>query len=397
MSTPRALADAFVAVLRDPNSTKDAAEEAAGEMFRSVVSADPIDRDDALSIVASAIEIEHPMRAGLAAITGGAIVERGGTASILLRPLIERLPDIMRTANRLYERIGEAMPPEVEGQDEEPESEHSILYCGRPVPDAISEQVAAEYPQEANAVNALTMWCLPLIACLARSADLRRQAARTDLLDLARSLEENDGNVGFLRQMLRVLDNEPLLVLHPGERAGYECRISGISSNFQLHTLLADALIREEPAPSKSGGLLAKLFGAKGQTPSTSRWLTGTRPSDAIVAVAKGNGPQKIGETSLGVWNLYNWQGLSTDGILNEDAEGRGSWIWNEGCPADIEKFDGVRTVLLGKPAYTRTWSTTRDFGGLMASLVVERTLTEVEVDERLRRISSAERPIRKQ
>ena len=124
---------------------------------------------------------------------------------------------------------------------------------------------------------------------------------------------------------------------------------------------------------------------------------TGTRPSDAIVAVAKGNGPQKIGETSLGVWNLYNWQGLSTDGILNEDAEGRGSWIWNEGCPADIEKFDGVRTVLLGKPAYTRTWSTTRDFGGLMASLVVERTLTEVEVDERLRRISSAERPIRKQ
>ncbi len=34
--------------------------------------------------------------------------------------------------------------------------------------------------------------------------------------------------------MMQVLDDEPILVLHPGKGKGYRVRISGLADNFQL-------------------------------------------------------------------------------------------------------------------------------------------------------------------
>ncbi len=68
-----------------------------------------------------------------------------------------------------------------------------------------------------------------------------------------------------IRKLLQILDNEELIVLHPALRRGYRVRISGIGDNFQLHTLLADALIGD-PAQG---------------------WLPGERPDPVVVAAAR--------------------------------------------------------------------------------------------------------------
>ena len=118
-----------------------------------------------------------------------------------------------------------------------------------------------------------------------------------------------------LDKMLGVLDDEELVALHSEQQRGYVIRIAGISDNFQLHTLLADALIGD-PAQG---------------------WLTGERPDPRAVALSR-NAPYDGREhvTVHGPFNLLNWFGLKADGKLPEGTENHDSWIWNEGVPADI-------------------------------------------------------------
>lgn len=140
---------------------------------------------------------------------------------------------------------------------------------------------------------------------------------------------------------MQVLGDEPVLVLHPEEGKGFEVRISGLADDFQLHTLLADALID----PPEDG------------------WITGRRPSEAEVEAARG-GPIPM--------------------------DGAAFWVCNEGVPADIPEFDGRRVVLLGRPPYERSWSPGRKFPDMTGDLRVERVLPTVEVRDLLGRVAAA-------
>ncbi|MFC9896890.1 hypothetical protein ACFVMC_24665 [Nocardia sp. NPDC127579] len=136
--------------------------------------------------------------------------------------------------------------------------------------------------------------------------------------------------------VLKVLDDEPLVVLHRETGTGYRLRMSGMGDNFQLHTLLADALI--------GGG-----------------HLPGEAPQPEAVAAcidAEGMVP------SYGAFNF-----VSPDG----------SWIWNEGTPWDIPVIDGVRLLVLDPEPYRRTWPAGRFFPYMPGELVFERTLSEQE------------------
>ena len=86
---------------------------------------------------------------------------------------------------------------------------------------------------------------LGLIAHLSRSKGLRAAArAQPELLEGTLRLDLVAGSHrSFLATMLQILDDEPLLVLHVEQKKGFGVRISGIADNFQLHTLLAGAII----------------------------------------------------------------------------------------------------------------------------------------------------------
>ena len=136
--------------------------------------------------------------------------------------------------------------------------------------------------------------------------------------------------------MLRVLDEE-ILVLHPETGRGWKVRVRGVSDNFQLHTLLADALIGD---PEKG-------------------FLPGRRPDPRIVAAARDRPVDPAATLAEGAFNLMNWQALRPDRTLPAGQDGSAHWIWNEGVPADIEGFEGRawccwvrrRTIGRGTPA----------------------------------------------
>jgi hypothetical protein len=256
----------------------------------------------------------------VAAVAVGACVERGADASRCAPHVFEGLAGALDAAGEFCERwasTGAGDLPDPEAGDPEP----AVLErCG----------------QDAT----LGWWVLPRWE-MASVAMLNSPTARvalgaerrTRLLEALRVVQEASGHdFKCLWYALLVLDDEPLIALHRPTGTGYALRMSGIGDNFQLHTLLAGALV---------GG---------GHVP-------GQAPSAQEVAVCR-DAPGQVPTT--GSFNLV------TPG---------GEWVWNEGTPTDIPVVDGVRLLVLDAPPYQRGWPAGRFFPGMKGDLVLERVL----------------------
>ncbi|MFB6902681.1 hypothetical protein ACFCWB_00185 [Streptomyces bacillaris] len=181
-------------------------------------------------------------------------------------------------------------------------------------------------------------------------ATVRGQAdsGRGELLRLLTAVAQASGQeLRCLSYALQVLDDEPLVVLHRPSATGYLLRLSGIGDNFQLHTLLADALI--------GGGHVA-----------------GRAPSPQEVAVCR--------ETPGQVETAGSFELVAPDGDR----------LWNEGTPADIPVVDGVRLLVLDEPSYARSWPAGRFFPGMRGDLILERALEPGETERWFARVSPA-------
>ncbi|MFC8271205.1 hypothetical protein ACFUJR_01405 [Streptomyces sp. NPDC057271] len=185
--------------------------------------------------------------------------------------------------------------------------------------------------------ESLPKWEMACVAMLNAKA-VRSEAAGRQELRAAVERVQDASNEPFkcLAYALVVLDDEPLVVLDRKTGAGFAVRVSGIGDNFQLHTLLADALI--------GGG-----------------HLSGTAPSPQAVAVCR----DQPGTTST----------TGSFDLVGAD----GAWIWNEGNPSEIPLVDGVRIVVLDPPPYERSRPAGRFFPGMTGELVPEGVLSEAE------------------
>ena len=227
------------------------------------------------------------------------------------------------------------------------------------------------HPASVHGYMADDCFRLGLIAHLSRSKPLRSAArAQSRFLDQIRRADQAaTSEQSFLATMLQVLDDEPLLVLHVAQRKGFEVRISGIADNFQLQTLLAGALIN----------------------PTVDGMLTGVAPGTLAVAQCRDAAVgESGGEHVIGAFNFWNWRGIKADASLPDGLAGQEHWIWGEGCPADIARFDDLRVVLLGAAPYQRGWRAGRTFGNMAGELTLERQLSDAEVASWLSRLSKA-------
>ncbi|MFI6640065.1 hypothetical protein [Streptomyces sp. NPDC050504] len=152
-----------------------------------------------------------------------------------------------------------------------------------------------------------------------------------------------------LAYALRVLDDEQVVVLHRESGTGYAVRISGIGDNFQLHTLLADALV--------GGGHVA-----------------GHAPSAAEVDVCR---------------DRQAHERILTTGSFMMSAPD-GERVWNEGDPSDIPLVDGARLLVLDPPPYPHTWPSGRFFPDMAGDLVLERVLAPDEAARWFARVAPA-------
>lgn len=328
--------------------------------------------------------------AGLVAINCGSLVEHGGDPETAGPALLDKLPRILETAADFYRRVRPlavadseflaAVRDDLEIEEDELSAKELIDECvategWRRLADQYGPVLFQDHPAAVLGYMSEEFFQLGVIAHLSRSAGLRAAArSRPELLEQTLQLDDLAGSHrSFLACMLNVLDDESLLVLHVEQRKGFDVRISGIADNFQLHTLLAGAVIGK-PAQG---------------------WVAGKAPSARAVAEFRDATPGPQGGANVtGPFNLCNWTALSPDGTLAEGQTGEATdhWIWNEGWPAEIVPFEGRRVVLLGTPPYARMWRAGRAFSGMVGELTVERTLGAEEVDDWLHRIATAPR-----
>ncbi|MEU5288402.1 hypothetical protein AB0G97_30980 [Streptomyces sp. NPDC020755] len=211
-----------------------------------------------------------------------------------------------------------------------------------PVPDG--GEPGPEPVERAGADAAAGWWTLPqwemaAVALLNHPGVRRAAGFRGEALRLLGAVERVSGTeFKSLAHALLVLDDEPLVALHRSSGTGYLLRLSGIGDNFQLHTLLADALI--------GGG-----------------HVEGHAPLAQEAAVCR--------ETPGQVDTVGSFDLVAPDGEL----------IWNEGAPADIPVVDGVRLLVLDEPSYRRTWPAGRFFPGMRGDALLERALDPEETE----------------
>jgi hypothetical protein len=295
----------------------------------------------------------------------GALLEQGAwpgrMEEILRRLLDEILPQASYLARESQKLEQLAIPPRtsfVSAEDEEAYSQQ-IEKVGVQA----FEELSAAHPLARDAWNYLgALWP----ACVALySLDVQaRERAKTYLPVLDPLANRHEGAY-WLQKLLSVLNREPLLVIDPANLTGITSRMSGVSDNFQLNTLLMEAFPRG--------------------------WLERRRVSQAAFDIASGSAPQQSDETITSPWNLYQAAALTPDGNLpsGQDNMSIHHGIWGGGTPSDISIVDGYRVVLLGPAMHRRSWSSVRQFKCLRASLDEVQVLDKTAVREWLKRLTT--------
>lgn len=369
--------------------------------------------DHALKTIAPHVtSAPHPQRAGYAAVFCGGLVEHGGDPTIALPFLLDRIARVAPGASLFVaacEKRAAAAPPKPPApkkvssdEEDDGDDEEEMDPAARAV-EEFGEEVGEEDPDLAAAWAGLDMIGRAAVASLIKAPAARIAAgAREDLSAPIAKLADVHPWAMWLDLLFKVPHEEPLLVLHPALEKGFLVRVSGVADNFQLHTLLADALIGDE---------------AEG-------FLPGVKPTEAVVSLARGDehdhhhahdhdcskdhdhsGHDHAGhdhdcatdhdhggepaEAASGVWNLVGWRGVSKRSDQPE-ATAPTHWVWGEGTFQEIEPFEGIRVVLLGKPPYERSWNAHPRFCGLAASVTIEKKLTVDEVRAAIAKIARA-------
>jgi hypothetical protein len=355
-----------------------------------------------------ALRLSDPQAGGEVALTLGVLIEKGVPPKTVARPLLEAFRDTLMLLEAFITTVIAEVP---EPPDDLEEAPASYWVRDRYVAPERAQELWRRDRRLPQAHAGVELWCLPVVALLSRDRDVLKEAqGDAALLHLVDTL--SDGRLRFVRMLLRLLQDEMLLVLHPEAMQGFRVRIEGVTDNFQLHTLLADALIRENRSfwrrlrdltkkERSSWPRLADVLnersiwrhlwadahkerGAFQRHQGRAWWrgpiwgIAGTRPWPDVIAVMRGDGPASIKELWQGTWNLYQWTAIDDAGQLPDKVDSR-HWIWNEGIPAEIASVDGVRVILLGAPTVKRIRRATRSLPHLAATLDVEEVL---EVDE---------------
>jgi hypothetical protein len=256
----------------------------------------------------------------LAQLTAG-MVEAGADPFTILDVLVERVSEGLEHAARFPGLAGAL------GGDLRPPTSRADV-------DRLEERVIRAAPtvgltvEEAGQITmawfTVNDWIPGLLLPLQQKRVRQALPQRARLTDATEAMAEHAEDARWLLGLLRVLDDEPLIVVHRDSGRVYEMAISGIGDNFQLHTLLAATLIGD---PVR--GL-----------------ISGTAPHPAWIAAAT-DGELAPPGAIHGQFNLV---------------DATGEWIWNEGRPADIPIVGGRRVVVIDPPPYERTWNIGRTY-----------------------------------
>jgi hypothetical protein len=327
-------------------------EQATQRLIGTVRKATPEQIQPAVVRLASFIDRLAYGPGGRLAQVVGSMADMGTDPLPVLPILVERACAAMEDAARFKETYQELFGEEPPSTGDERAIPHTVERFTTAAANRGIEEDAADLLMQA--------WfegdnCVQPVLFLCQRADVRAALPQRErLLNAVHNTREDLGTAGWLYGLLLVLDDVVLTVVDRKTKRGYRVTIGGIADNFQLHTLLAARLIGRE----KEG------------------WLPGKPPTPAMVAAADGTGEPEPPGSILGQFNLVDVNG---------------TWLWNEGRPADIPVTDGERVVVIDPPAYARSWNLGRAYPLMKPTLRVDRQLTKEETHAWLARAKPSE------
>jgi hypothetical protein len=344
------------------NAPDDAVRPYVRPMQNAIRTLPSAERDEAFRMMAE-LAISAPLPAvGLASLLCGVFVENSGTVSVGAPAIIAAGRRAFATAARQREAIWAAWRA-AEGTK-----------GGRLSPQeaqAASEKASRVFSAEERGTLAkLPFFSDPLCAIMERSKQVRKTVRedRAFCQDIWAFREQGNDTPALLSKLLIVLDDVDLLVLHPQMRRGYSVRIAGICHNFQLHTLLADALIGD-PAQ----GL-----------------LPGPRPDPRAVGMAKDQPFDPEAPPAQASFHLQTWHAIRPDG--SHDTGAMNHVLWHEGTPADIPAVEGLRIVVLSPVTLPRSWRAPRDWTEMVGELEIRQKLSPEQVNNILNMLAARPR-----
>lgn len=333
-------------------------EQARAAAFQAVVEqaavADRAQLTAALRVVTPGLA-DVPLGNGgqLASLAGG-LVERGAEPAVVLDTLVSRVAQGLENAARfpaLWEKAGGGADRPAPGDPDQLPTVLNRL-------DAEAHRTGipgAETRQIVEGWCTVGHWMPGLLVPLQRKDVRQALPHRHRLVDAAAATLDHIDAAQWMYGLLQVLDDESVIVLHRATGRGYRMTISGIGDNFQLHTLLAATLIGD---PDR--GL-----------------IPGTPPEPAWVTAATDGEPAPPGGIA-GQFNLV---------------DAFGSWIWNEGRPADIPTLQGKRVIVIDPPPYPRTWNAGRVYPLMRPTVTLNEILDPVRAAEWMARVVPAGQP----
>jgi len=234
---------------------------------------------------------------------------------------------------------------------------------------AIAARLAKEAATPVTDSEVMRFLSIAAMAHLCRGVAMRQDARR--IPELVVNLErwrERLPEVGFVLQVLDLVDDLEILVLAPGQHKGFRVRLEAVSTNFHLFTLLQGALIGDP---------------AKG-------WLPAKAVDPRILAVATGETPAQSVLKDYQRFHFHDWSALRSDGSLCNDLR---STIWGEGSPREIPCHEGSPIVLVGPPLLGgRSWDSgffANIHDALRSRAEVMAQLSVTEVDNALAKIAA--------
>jgi hypothetical protein len=317
----------------------------------------------AMALLGKGVKASEGRAAQVLLLALGALVESGAPPELawpaIEHGLVATLDGAVKYANACLDRVDHLALEEAAKSEREP--------------------VKKKMPKETAAWDLLRSKCMAATACLTRSHTLREKVrASGKLMKAADPLVDYVDEVTAFSRVLRIVHDEPLLVIHLEQRKGWRFTIRDLSTTTELYVLLLDAIVGD---PAK--GLL------KAKRPNPKAVVTVKDPDNAPKETAMLDVP----------FHTVAWTGLLPDGTLpdpkSDDVEHH-NWVWLEGVPAEIPPFEGERVILLQGPVMKRDVEVPVPYDALFPTLKPRGKVSGAEVDRLIAKMTLAAAKLRK-
>lgn len=292
-----------------------------------------------------------------AAISAGTLVEYGAAPRPLGEVLLRKLPHVLSAARVFADRC----LADLDGLDEpwQDVDERALIadVDGLPITRERFRQHLTDDRGGGCSLAYLTEWTLPTVAALTRDRELFSLAIDdATLRSLALRLRQSAA--GWLHTLLATQLDARWRALCPSEQRGFELRVDGVSSNFDIKALVSEAL-------SAAG-------------------LAGDRNPPDVIAAVRGDATSSSQGFVKGCFDFYTCDAIPFLGGPPGEIPFQHT-VWGEGVPTDVPPCEGLRTVIVTPPTIARTWNAARPFSQLRPRVEVERELDPSEVRALLR------------